>query len=46
MAHFAEIDALHKVIQDDPPVERPDDGNRYIWNEDTTSWDEVDMGAE
>ena len=21
------------------PVEMPDDGNDYIWNEDTTSWD-------
>ena len=30
----------------DSPVERPDDGNRYIWNEDTTSWDEADMGDE
>jgi hypothetical protein len=34
------------TCQYDPPVECPDDGNRYIWNEDTTSWDEVDMGAE
>ena len=30
----------------DPPVEYPDDGKTYQWNEDTTSWDEVDMGAE
>ena len=30
----------------DPPVEYPDDGKIYKWNEDTTSWDEVDMGAE
>ena len=30
----------------DPPVEYPDDGKYYEWNEDTTSWDEVDMGAE
>ena len=34
------------TCQYDPPVERPDDGNRYIWNEDTTSWDEVAMEAE
>ena len=30
----------------DPPVEYPDDGKMYDWNEDTTSWDEVDMGDE
>ncbi len=30
----------------DPPVEYPDDGKIYKWNEDTTSWDEVDMEAE
>ena len=30
----------------DSPVEYPDDGNRYSWNEDTTSWDEVDMEAQ
>ena len=30
----------------DPPVEYPDDGKIYTWNEDTTSWDEEDMGAE
>jgi hypothetical protein len=30
----------------DPPVEYPDDGKYYEWNEDTTSWDEEDMGAE
>ena len=30
----------------DPPVEYPDDGKMYQWNEDTTSWDEVDMGDE
>jgi hypothetical protein len=23
-------------------VERPDDGKRYVWNEDTKSWDEID----
>ena len=23
------------------PVEMPDDGNDYIWNEDTTNWDAV-----
>ena len=34
------------TCQYDPPVECPDDGNRYSWNEDTTSWDEVDMEAE
>ena len=34
------------TCQYDPPVEYPDDGKRYNWNEDTTSWDEVDMGAE
>jgi len=22
-----------------PPVDMPDDGNHYIWNEETTSWD-------
>ena len=22
-----------------PPVDMPDDGNEYIWNEETTSWD-------
>ena len=25
----------------DAPVAYPDDGNRYRWNEETTSWDEV-----
>ena len=25
----------------DAPVARPNDGNRYQWNEETTSWDEV-----
>ena len=25
----------------DAPVAYPDDGNRYQWNEETTSWDEV-----
>ena len=34
------------TCQYDPPVEYPDDGKYYEWNEDTTSWDEVDMGAE
>jgi len=29
-----------------PPTAMPDDDKRYIWNEDTTSWDEVDMGDE
>jgi hypothetical protein len=24
-----------------PPVAYPDDGKRYIWNEETTSWDEI-----
>jgi hypothetical protein len=28
------------------PVDVPDDGEMYKWNEDTTSWDEEDMGAE
>ena len=23
------------------PVERPNDGKKYTWNEETTSWDEV-----
>ena len=32
------------TCQYDPPVEYPDDGKYYQWNEDTTSWDEVDMG--
>ena len=34
------------TCQYDPPVEYPDDGKMYQWNEDTTSWDEVDMGDE
>ena len=34
------------TCQYDPPVEYPDDGKVYEWNEDTTSWDEVDMGDE
>jgi len=25
-----------------PPVAMPDDGNRYTWNEETTSWDQAD----
>ena len=29
------------TCQYDPPVEYPDDGKRYEWNEETTSWDEV-----
>jgi|SRR5210317_1093998 hypothetical protein len=24
------------------PTSMPDDGNRYTWNEETTSWDQVD----
>ena len=24
------------------PVDYPDDGKRYVWNEDNTSWDEVE----
>ena len=24
-----------------PPISMPDDGKKYIWNESTTSWDEV-----
>jgi hypothetical protein len=27
-----------------PPQSYPDDEKSYQWNEDTTSWDEVDMG--
>ena len=30
----------------DPPISAPLDGKMYDWNEDTTSWDEVDMGDE
>jgi hypothetical protein len=26
----------------EPPIERPTDENNYTWNEDTTSWDQVD----
>ena len=26
----------------DPPTPYPDDGGRYIWNEETTSWDLVE----
>ncbi len=29
------------TCQWDPPVEYPGDGKRYIWNEGTTSWDEI-----
>jgi hypothetical protein len=25
-----------------PPVAMPDDGNMYVWNEETTSWDQAD----
>ena len=25
----------------EPPVEHPNDGNTYIWNEETQTWDEV-----
>ena len=25
-----------------PPIDMPDDGNHYIWNEETTSWDLVE----
>ena len=34
------------TCQYDSPVAYPDDGKYYEWNEDTTSWDEVDMGAD
>ena len=34
------------TCQYDPPVEYPDDGKYYQWNEDTTSWDEEDTGAQ
>ena len=26
----------------DPPVVKPDDGERYVWNESTTTWDIVE----
>ena len=26
----------------EPPVEYPEDGNQYVWNEETTSWDMVE----
>ena len=26
----------------EPPVEYPKDGNQYVWNEETTSWDLVE----
>ena len=26
----------------EPPVAYPDDGNRYTWNEETTSWDLIE----
>ena len=26
----------------EPPVEYPKDGNQYVWNEETTSWDMVE----
>jgi hypothetical protein len=26
----------------EPPVEYPEDGNQYVWNEETTSWDLVE----
>jgi hypothetical protein len=29
------------TCQWEPPVACPDDGNKYIWNEDTTSWTEI-----
>ena len=29
------------TYQWEAPVTYPDDGNNYIWNEGTTSWDEV-----
>lgn len=25
----------------DAPIEYPDDGNQYQWNEETTSWDQI-----
>jgi hypothetical protein len=25
----------------EPPIEYPDDGKYYAWNEETTSWDEI-----
>jgi hypothetical protein len=30
------------TCQWDPPVVKPDDGQRYSWNEETTSWDLID----
>ncbi len=38
--------ALDASFDWQPPTAMPDDGKFYNWNEDTTSWDEVDMGAE
>ena len=26
----------------EPPVSYPTDGNRYTWNEETTSWDVIE----
>ena len=30
-----------ETCQWDAPVEYPDDGKKYVWNEDTTSWNEI-----
>ena len=30
-----------QTCQWDPPVQYPSDGNRYVWDEDTTSWKEI-----
>jgi len=33
--------ALDASFDWQPPTAMPDDGKRYSWNEDTTTWDEV-----
>jgi len=30
------------TAQWDPPIPMPDDGKFYIWNEDTTNWEEIE----
>jgi hypothetical protein len=31
------------TLEWEPPEPRPDDGNDYVWDEDTTSWVEVEV---
>ena len=32
---------LNESLEWEPPVPRPEDGNSYVWNENTTQWEQM-----